>query len=100
MAATIIFIVALWLLHRELAQYRLEDLKSALALMPHARIAGAVFFTAASYAALAVYDVLAVKYIGNRQPLRRVAFAAFEGFALSQSVALGGLTGASVRYRL
>lgn len=100
LAATIVFIVALWLLHRELGHYHLQEVKRVLASMPHARIAGAVLFTAASYLALTLYDLLAVKYIGSRQAIHRVVFAAFEGFALSQSIALGGLTGASVRYRL
>jgi phosphatidylglycerol lysyltransferase len=100
LVATAVFIAALRLLHHELGQYRLEDLKRAFASLPRARIAGAFLFTALSYAALTAYDMLAIRYVGRRQPLRRVVFAAFEGFAFSQNVALGGLTGASVRYRL
>ena len=64
------------------------------------RLLGSIALTCLSYLVLTGYDALGVRYIGRELPYRRVAFAAFEGFAFSQSFGGAGLTGATIRYRL
>ncbi len=92
--------LALWLIHHELARFQLRDVESALHHIPPLRVGAALLFTLLGYTVLSGYDVLAMRYVGRELPLPKIAFAAFEGFAFSQNVALGGLTGASLRYRL
>jgi phosphatidylglycerol lysyltransferase len=93
-------VASLWLLHDELAQFHFRDVRHALQALGPSRVFGAFALTLLSYVVLTGYDVLGVRYIGRSLPYRRVAFAAFEGFAFSQSFGGAGLTGASIRYRL
>jgi phosphatidylglycerol lysyltransferase len=96
----VVFTASLWLLHHELRQYHFRDLSRSLRDLSKGQIALAVLLTLANYGTLTGYDWFSVRQAGRRLAFRRVAFAAFEGFALSQSVSLGGVTGASIRYRL
>ena len=43
---------------------------------------------------------MSLAYLGRRLPFRRIAYAAFLGYAFANSLPLSVLTGASVRYRL
>jgi phosphatidylglycerol lysyltransferase len=94
-----VFTLAAWLLFRELKQFHLTDIRSAVTQVPASRILLAVLLTAANYAVLIGYDLIAVRSIGNNLPLRKVAFASFTGFVTSYN--FGALLGGtSVRYRL
>jgi phosphatidylglycerol lysyltransferase len=92
--------VALWLLHDELAHFHFRDVQQSLRGLGSGRLVASLALTLSSYLVLTGYDALGVRYIERRLPFRRVAFAAFEGFAFSQSFGGAGLTGASIRYRL
>jgi phosphatidylglycerol lysyltransferase len=91
---------ALWLIDHELSQFHFGDVRRALRDLGPGQLIGSSGLTALSYFVLTGYDVLGVRYIERKLPYRRVAFAAFEGFAFSQSFSGAGLTGASIRYRL
>ena len=52
------------------------------------------------YLALAGYDAVSLATLGRRLPFRRVAYAAFLGYAFANSLPLSVVTGAAVRYRL
>jgi phosphatidylglycerol lysyltransferase len=93
-------LAALWLLHDELAHFHVRDVQRALQALAPSRMLAAFAFTLLSYFVLTGYDALGVRYIERKLSYPRVAFAAFEGFAFSQSFAGAGLTGASIRYRL
>lgn len=98
--AVVLFTAALWLIHRELGRYQVEDIGAAVRAIPLGRVAAAFVLTVCSFVALMGYDGLSLRWVRKKLPARNVAFTAFEGFAFSQSFSLGGLTGASVRYRL
>ena len=91
---------ALWLLQGELKAFRFRDVQHALSGLAPARVFGALVITSLSYFVVTGYDALGIRYIERRLPYRRVAFAAFEGFAFSQNFSGAGLTGATIRYRL
>jgi phosphatidylglycerol lysyltransferase len=91
---------ALWPLRAEVSDFHFRDATGALRGLGPARVGLALALTLLSYVVLTGYDALGVRYIERQLPFRRVAFAAFEGFAFSQSFAAAGLTGASIRYRL
>jgi uncharacterized membrane protein YbhN (UPF0104 family) len=59
-----------------------------------------VLITALAYAVLPGYDAAALRYVGSRLPLPRVAFGSFIAYAFSQTLGFPLLTGGSVRYRL
>ena len=98
--AVALALTALVLLRDELAHFHFRDVKAALRDLPRARVGLALALTCLSYVVLTGYDALGMRYIERRLPFRRVAFAAFEGFAFSQNFSGAGLTGATIRYRL
>jgi phosphatidylglycerol lysyltransferase len=98
---TLALVVAAFVLLREqLRHFHFRDVKAALRELPRARVGLALALTCLSYVVITGYDALGIRYIERRLPFRRIAFAAFEGFAFSQNFSGAGLTGASIRYRL
>jgi phosphatidylglycerol lysyltransferase len=93
-------LAAFWLIEKELSQFHFGDVRRAMQQIAMGQLLAALGVTALSYFVLTGYDALGVRYIERKLPYRRVAFAAFEGFAFSQSFSGAGLTGASIRYRL
>ncbi|MBX8828513.1 hypothetical protein HBA93_23180, partial [Ochrobactrum sp. SFR4] len=61
----------------------------------------AIFFTMLSYAAVALYDVVAVETIApNQIPKRLAAVAGAAGYAISNALGFSLLTGGALRYRI
>jgi phosphatidylglycerol lysyltransferase len=96
----VLFAIAIWVIHRQLAQYHLSDLFAHLREIPARAVAGAILATALGYATLTFYDALALHYVGERLPYRRTALASFTGYAFSHNLGLGWLSGGAVRFRL
>ena len=95
----VLFLAALSLLHRELADYHLHDVLASLAAIPTMSIAAAIVLTILNYTILVGYDLVATRHLGQRLPLRRVAFASFLGYVSSNN--FGSLLGSTtIRYRL
>ncbi len=95
----IVFVAALWLLHRELKQYHLSDFIQALRNIPPWHLAAAFGLTVLNYVILIGYDYFGVRYIGYPMAFRRIALASFLGCAVGNN--FGSLLGgSSVRYRL
>lgn len=95
-----LFLLGLYALHRLLGEVRLRDVVNQMAAIPAQTLALAALTTTAGYAALVGYDWSALKYVGKKLPLPVVTFTSFVGFALSNSLGVGALSGAAVRYRL
>lgn len=91
---------AIWLLHRELAAYRYEDVRRALRALSRRQVEIAVALTAISYFLLTGYDALALRYLGRPLTYRRTALASFLGYAFAHNIGFSVLGGAAPRYRL
>lgn len=63
-------------------------------------IAACLLLTAACYALLAGYDVLAWRHLGERPPLRRIAAASLVGYGLAHTLGASLVTGGLARDRL
>jgi phosphatidylglycerol lysyltransferase len=100
MLAPVLLAAILWLLHRELAELHLHDVRAALAAIPGWRLAAALALTAVAFLALSGYDVLGFRFVGQKIAWRRVALASFVGYAFSQALGQGLLTGIPIRARL
>jgi phosphatidylglycerol lysyltransferase len=94
-----LFVAALALLHAQLRDVRYAEVASASAALPRLRVLAAVALTAANYAVLAGYDQLAFAWVGRRLRRSWIALAAFVGYAISNSLGFGMLSGAAVRFR-
>nr|WP_025291408.1 bifunctional lysylphosphatidylglycerol flippase/synthetase MprF [Sphingomonas sanxanigenens] len=87
-------------LHALLAEVHPHAIAAALRAVDPMRVAAALMLTAASYAMLTLYDVVALRAIGRPLPYRTAAFAAFTSYTLSHNLGFAWLTGGSARYRI
>jgi phosphatidylglycerol lysyltransferase len=100
LAGIFLLIAALWALHNNLSRYRYHDIVASLSTISDRQIALAVALTMLSYLILSGYDLLAVRYVNQKLPWRKVSFAAAISYAFSNTIGLSVLTSGSVRYRL
>lgn len=82
-----------------LAEVHVRDLRHAFRDIGRPRLGLALAFTAASYAALVLYDYLAVRTLGRRLPWRTVGLASFTSYSISNNLGLTLFTGGSARLR-
>jgi phosphatidylglycerol lysyltransferase len=99
-AVAAVGVLALSVVHTELRAYRLRDITRSIGALSASQVIVAVALTGLSFAALAGFDALALRYVGRRLSLRRLGFASFVGYAFSQLLSYTALTGGSIRYRL
>jgi len=98
--ALVLFLGALWVLHRELAGVHFSEVVGRFRDLPGRSLALALGFTAASYVALAGYDWLALRHIGRPLPLIDVVLTSFIATSVGHNLGVALLSGGAVRYRL
>ncbi len=91
---------AVYVLHTELRDHPVHEILAELRSFPPHRLWLSLAATVLGYLALAGYDAVSLTTLGRRLPFRRVAYAAFLGYAFANSLPLSVVTGAAVRYRL
>ncbi len=96
----VLFSVAVWVLHRELAAYHFKDIVHQISLIPVSRVAVALLLTIVGYGIMTLYDLLALRYLKHMLEYAKIALAAFVGAAFSNNIGFSMIAGASVRYRL
>jgi uncharacterized membrane protein YbhN (UPF0104 family) len=96
----LLFAGAVWVLRSELRAHSVDEIVSELRSFPRLRLLLALAATVLGYLAFAGYDAVALAYLDRRLPFRRIAYAAFLGYAFANSLPLSVLTGASIRFRL
>lgn len=92
-------VLAAYALRRLAHETHYDAVVEALLATPWWRLFAAVAFTAASFAALTLYDLNAFAAIGKPQPWRRIAPAALAAYAVAQTTGFGPLSGGAVRLR-
>jgi phosphatidylglycerol lysyltransferase len=100
LAAAAVLSIALLALRHLAHDVSPADVASAFSALQPWQIGAALALTAVSYAALTLYDVIALRMIGRPQPWRTAAFASFTSYALSHNLGLSLVTGGSARLRL
>lgn len=96
----VLFVIALYVLHRALRGHAYQDVAAAIkALSPGSVLAG-LALTALNYTAMTGHDFLALRYLRRELPYRRIALAALTGYAFSHNLGFAMISGGSVRYRL
>lgn len=96
----LLFAGAVYVLRAELRDHPVGETVVELRSFPPLRLLLALAATVLGYLALAGYDALSLATLGRHLPFRRVAYAAFLGYAFANSLPLSVVTGAAVRYRL
>lgn len=98
--SVLVFVLVLFLLHRSLVGYRLHDVLAQMHQIPWGVIGWACVFSTASYAVLAGYDLLALRYVERTVPAIRTVTTSFIAFAVGHNIGLATLTGAAIRARM
>lgn len=100
LAGLLLFLTALWVLHRALAGYHYRELAAEARAIRGPRLLYALLLTALNYFVLTGYDYLAFRYIHRTLAYGKIAFASFIGYAFSNNIGMSMIAGSSVRYRL
>ena len=100
LAMAVVLALCGFALQRLLAEMRLADVGTAIAALPFYAVFASLAFTAASFATLVGYDWSALRYVGQKLPVRVMALASFCGYAIGNTVGFALLTGGSIRFRI
>lgn len=91
--------LAAHLLHRMLSRYDFDDVVDSLTGIPAGRIVAAGIFAGMSYICLTGFDWLALRYVNQKLPYRRVALASFCSLSLGHNIGFAALSTGAIRYR-
>jgi phosphatidylglycerol lysyltransferase len=94
-----LFGAAVWVLHRSLREVSYPEVRASIRALPPAGLLLAVLMTAANYAVLCCFDLLAFRWVGRRLTEWKVAVTSFIGYAVANNVGFAIISGTSVRYR-
>lgn len=94
-------LIAVLVIHEISGQIHLDRIREAIAATPWQAVGLTALFTAVSFAAMSLYDVMAVRQIApGRVKGRFAAMAGMVGYAVSNAIGFHVLVGGPVRYRL
>ena len=94
-----LFGFAVFALRRTLATTSMADIEAAAVAISSRDLALAGLLTVSSYAALTLYDLLALRLIDAHVPVLRVMRSAFVAYAFANTLGVPSLSGGSVRLR-
>lgn len=93
------FVLAAYMIYRQLSKYSLEELKAAVFNIPAYNLFYAMGASFIGYIALSTYDYLALKYIKVRLAAWKWILTGFVGFSVSNNAGHAIVSGGAVRYR-
>lgn len=99
-ASLCLLVLALSIVHHDLAQMHPSEVRSALSQVSWQAIGIAVLGTVGSYLPLMGYDVLALRYLNRPLPYPRVALVSFVATVIGHDVGMAVLSAGAVRFRL
>ncbi|HEY0021329.1 MAG TPA: bifunctional lysylphosphatidylglycerol flippase/synthetase MprF [Longimicrobium sp.] len=94
-----LFAAAVWVLNQSLREVSYREVRATIHDLPALSLLLAVLATAANYAILCAFDLLAFRYVGRRLTDWKVAVTSFIGYAVANNVGFAIISGTSVRYR-
>ena len=93
------FVLATYMIYRQLSKYSLRELKDAILNIPSANLIYAGLASFFGYIALSTYDYLALKYIKKKMQSWKWILTGFIGFSVSNNAGHAIVSGGAVRYR-
>jgi phosphatidylglycerol lysyltransferase len=100
LAALVVFGIALFALHRLTGEFHLRDILDTISAVPLLAVVAAAAFTAASYAVLTLFDVLALRHVARPLPYLQAAVTSFIAHAVGHNVGVVAFSGGAIRYRM
>ena len=99
--AAMIVAIAVSVLHHFASDVHWQDVKDDISRQPWSVLLASIAYTAMSFAALSLYDVLAVETVApGKVPRRIAAIAGACGYSISNLLGFSWLTGGAVRFRI
>ncbi|MGK7910963.1 MAG: UPF0104 family protein [Synechococcus sp.] len=95
-----ILLLAIYTIRLQLQDYNFADVLRAMDAIGARQLLGALMLTMLSYTAIAVYDILAFRYIRHPLPPLKVALSGLVTYAISPNIGFAFFTGGALRYRL
>jgi phosphatidylglycerol lysyltransferase len=95
----VLFVAAVLVLNGELREVSYHEVRQSLKGLPASSILLSMLLTAANYAVLCGFDLLAFRYVGRSLTSWKVAATSFIGYAVANNVGFAIISGTSVRYR-
>lgn len=99
-AGIFFFILAAGMLWYQLHNYSFHDIVAAIFAIPKRNLIAACVACFAGYLTLALYDYLALNYVGGRLSWWKWMLAGMLGFAISNNAGHAVVSGGAIRYRL
>lgn len=90
----------IWLLAQRLQDFRFEDVRDSLALVPYWNWLGAAAATVCAFWAVGQYDAVLHRHFATGVDQKRARRAGICAIAVSQTLGLGVVTGAILRWRM
>lgn len=97
---SLVFIIALLILHNELRNYNYQDIIRSLSGLSQKSIIIAFLLMFVNYVILMIYEIEGFHYIKNPLSRKKIALTSFIAFAFSNNVGFYSISGSVVRYRL
>lgn len=94
------FVIAAGMLWWQLRNYSLNDIAHAILDIPFMNLVAACLACLLGYLVLALYDFLALKYVGGHVSWWKWMLAGMLGFAISNNAGHAVVSGGAIRYRL
>ena len=99
LAGLAVFVAALLVLRRALADTSLAELVAGFRTVPAPTLLAAVSVGGASYLVQTLYDLVGLRHVGSALRWRTIAPHAFCAMAVGHNVGVSALSGGAVRYR-
>jgi hypothetical protein len=96
----LLFSLCLWAVTEQIQKYDFNEVWQSLQTIPKYRLFLAASCTIISYWIMTGYDILALYFIRQLLPYRRIVLAAITSYAISNSTGFPVITGGAIRYRL
>lgn len=93
------FVLAAYMIYRQLSKYTIAELKEAIFNIPMTNLCYALIASFLGYIALSTYDYLALKYINKKIETWKWVLTGFIGFSVSNNAGHAIVSGGAVRYR-
>ena len=94
-----LFLLAAFLLYRNLGSYDLGEMRRSLISLPGAAWGQALLWATASYFCLTLFDYFALRHAGHPLPYPKAAIASFTSLSIGHSLGVAFLSSGAIRYR-
>lgn len=88
-----------YILQKELGRYNLDDIVHSLALISDIQLSYALSFSFLGYLVISSYDLIAFRHLNHYLDSKRILFATFVTYAVSNTTGFTLLIGGGIRYR-